>query len=63
MYSKGEIPMSSPVYRYINVVEEHVHGRELTMEVVKRHTENFSKPAVFRNMVDIDPKLSGATYC
>jgi hypothetical protein len=53
----GENPMSNAMYRYINVVEESSHGRELTMAAVRRYTENFTKPAVFRNMVDIDPKV------
>lgn len=49
--------MSTPTHRFINVVDEKDHGRELTKETVFRYTENFAKPAVFRSMVDIDPEL------
>ena len=44
--------------RYINVVGPDVHGRELTMANARRYTENFSKPVVFRSMVDIAPELA-----
>lgn len=49
--------MSQTNYRFINVVEADDHGRTLTMETVRRCSETFSKPVLFRNMVDIPPKL------
>ncbi|MFL6622530.1 MAG: hypothetical protein ACJ8NR_07925 [Sulfurifustis sp.] len=45
-------------YRYVNVVDERDHGGELTLQAVKQYTENFTKPAVFRKMVDISPRLT-----
>src|ERR1700733_10962880 len=54
--------MFSDSNRYINVVDEKDHGRELTLATCTRFTENFAKPAVFRNMVEIDPKFSTRAF-
>lgn len=43
--------------RYVNVVEPAQHKGKLTLEAVDKFTEGFSKPAVFRKLVEIDPQL------
>jgi hypothetical protein len=48
--------------RYINVVDESEHGYELTMASAERFTENYTKPALCRRMVDIDPKLATRAF-
>jgi hypothetical protein len=49
--------MSSPSYRFINVIAESEHQGELTMPSVTAFTENFSKPALFRNLAPIPAQL------
>ena len=49
-------------FGYINVVDESVHKGELTSELVKLHTENFSKPVLFKKMVKVDPKLATRAF-
>jgi len=43
---------------YINVVGKDVHKGQLTLEGAHRHTEGFSKPALFKGLVDIDKRFS-----
>lgn len=47
---------------YLNIVDKSDHRGELTMETVQKHTENFAKPAVFRQMVPVDPRLSTRAF-
>lgn len=44
-------------YRFINVIEESQHHGELTKASVTDFTDNFSKPALFRNLVPIPKRL------
>jgi len=48
--------------RYVNVIEEKDHCGELTMAGAAAFTENFSKPAVLRRLVKIDPKLATRAF-
>jgi hypothetical protein len=41
----------------INIIERDVHKNKLTFDLIEKSTENFSKPAVFRDMVYIDSQL------
>jgi hypothetical protein len=42
----------------INVFEENIHRNKFTFDLIKKCSENFSKPVVFRKMINIDPILS-----
>jgi hypothetical protein len=54
--------MSDIPYRYITVVEKDDHGQAFTIDAVKKYSEGFSKPVLFRQMVDIDPRLSTRAF-
>lgn len=45
-------------YNYINIIDPSAHNGMLSLDAAERYTEGFSKPAVFRKLVDIDGKLS-----
>jgi hypothetical protein len=49
--------INNPSYRFINVVAESEHQGELTMPSVTAFTDNFSRPALFRNLVAIPAQL------
>ena len=54
--------MSNVPYRYISVVEKNEHGQALTLQTVRKYSHQFSRPVVFRSMVDIDPGLSTRAF-
>src|SRR5438067_5604920 len=54
--------ISNSPNRYINIVPERDHGHQLTMATVTRCTENFTKPALFRNMAAINPQLTTRAF-
>ncbi|MGH7135084.1 MAG: hypothetical protein ACREHD_05045 [Pirellulales bacterium] len=49
--------IDNPSFRFINVIAESEHHGELTMPSVTAFTENFAKPALFRNLAPIPPQL------
>lgn len=47
---------------YINVVDRKTHKGQLTLDDAERHTEGFSKPALFKGIVDIDKRFSSREF-
>ncbi|MEQ8967775.1 MAG: hypothetical protein RID91_18315 [Azospirillaceae bacterium] len=53
---------SSTEHGFINEVAASDHGGRLTFDLVRQATEDFTKPAVFRDMVPIDPRLTTRAF-
>ena len=49
--------MQAVALSFVNIVERDTHRNKLTLDLLEKSTDNFSKPAVFKGMVNIDPKL------
>lgn len=49
-------------YGYINVVDPAKHKGVLTLDAAERYTEDFSKPALFRQLVPISAQLSQRSF-
>ena len=44
-------------HEYIKIVSKDIHKGEICLNDLESHTENFSKPVLFKGMVNIDEKL------
>ncbi|MBN3817391.1 hypothetical protein G3N57_12585 [Paraburkholderia sp. Se-20369] len=49
-------------YGYVNVVDRATHGGRLTRDAAERFTDGFSRPALFRQLVDIDERLATRSF-
>ncbi|QIC71723.1 MULTISPECIES: cupin domain-containing protein [Acinetobacter] len=44
-------------HQYLNIVDHNFHNGKITLELLEAATEGFTKPALFRKLAPIDPKL------
>src|SRR5262249_22828833 len=43
---------------FVTIVGQDIHRGKITLKDIEKHTHDFSRPALFKGLVNIDPKFS-----